>query len=64
MFLVVYVDDFKIAGLAKTMKQAWGLVRQGLRMEAPVSLGKYLGCNHVYGAAVLQGGSTPPSRGG
>ena len=40
MFLVVYVDDFKMAGKATYMKRAWGLVRQGLRMEAPVSLGK------------------------
>ena len=33
-------------------------------MDAPVPLGKYLGCNHIYGEAALQGGKLRPSVAG
>ena len=30
IFLVVYVDDFKLAGPAKTIKKGWDLIRRGI----------------------------------
>ena len=47
MFLVVYVDDFKLAGPKSLMKGCWDAIRRGIRAEDPFPVGKYLGCDHV-----------------
>jgi len=47
LFLVVYVDDFKLAGPRKGLAEGWRLIRKEVRTEDPIPLGKYLGCNHV-----------------
>ena len=47
LFLVVYVDDFKLAGPAKNLKEGWALIRRKVNTEEPTPLGKYLGCQHV-----------------
>jgi len=47
LFVVVYVDDFKMAGPTKNLQKGWELVRKEIRIEPPTPLGKYLGCNHV-----------------
>ena len=60
-FLVVYVDDFKMSGPKEKLKEAWSLIKKGLRLDTPVPLGKYLGCHHVYGAAKLVGGKLIPT---
>ncbi len=44
LFLSVYVDDFKLAGLAKNLKKGWSLIQSKLRLDAPTELGDYLGC--------------------
>ena len=44
LFLVVYVDDFKLSGPATTIKEGWQLIRKGIRMDDPVNFGLYLGC--------------------
>ena len=47
--LVIYVDDFKVAGPKDSMKEAWALLRSGsdkLDMDDPQSLDSYLGCKH------------------
>ena len=43
LFLVVYVDDFKLAGPVKNLDKGWQLIRQRVRTEDPTPLGKYLG---------------------
>ena len=47
MFLVVYVDDFKMAGPASLMEQCWTKIRRGIKTDDPSPLGKYLGCDHI-----------------
>ena len=46
MFLVVYVDDFKLAGPKALMKECWASIRRGKRTDEPFPVGKYLGCDH------------------
>jgi len=46
LFLVVYVDDFKLAGPAKAIKKGWDLIRKGIKTDDPSPLGMYLGCRH------------------
>ena len=43
LFLVVYVDDFKMAGLKKNLPVGWGLIRRGINMEDPAPAHLYLG---------------------
>ena len=45
MFLVVYVDDFKLAGPKALMKECWDSIRRGIRTDDPIPVGKYLGCD-------------------
>ena len=58
LFVVVYVDDFKMAGPSKHMKQGWDLIRQKIRTEDPTPAGKYLGCEHTIGKRRLMTGKT------
>ena len=46
LFLVVYVDDFKLAGPADAIQLGWDLIRKGIKTDAPSPLGMYLGCRH------------------
>ena len=45
--LVVYVDDFKMAGPTKNMAQGWKDINSVIDMDPPEALGRYFGCNHV-----------------
>ena len=47
MLLVIYVDDFKLAGLAHVLPDVWKLLRKGIRMDDPTPLGKHAGCDHI-----------------
>jgi hypothetical protein len=47
LLLVVYVDDFKLAGPAESMSVGWQLIQSGLKIGAPEDAGLYLGCRHV-----------------
>ena len=48
LFLTVYVDDFKLAGLAENRKLGWKLLLdQQLKLDPPTPLGKYLGCGQI-----------------
>ena len=58
LLLVVYVDDFKMAGPAGSLSEGWKLIRQGLTMEEPEKLGVFLGCNHVRQEVKLADGRT------
>jgi len=45
LILSVYVDDFKLVGLASSMKAGWkAITDQGLELDPPDPLGDYLGC--------------------
>jgi hypothetical protein len=53
-YMIVYVDDFKIAGPKDNVKAAWELIRgpnprakeRGIVLDNPTPAGKVLGCNH------------------
>ena len=53
MFLVVYVDDFKLSGPTANVAKGWSLIRSGIRTEEPTELGLYLGCKHEQSEKVL-----------
>jgi hypothetical protein len=50
--LVVYVDDFKLAGPAQNLPMGWKLIRKGINMDEPTPLGFYLAtqtpCIYIY----------------
>ena len=46
LLLVVYVDDFKMAGPASNLAEGWRIVRRHVKTETPTALDKYLGCQH------------------
>ena len=46
LYLVVYVDDFKLSGPKDSLAKGWALIRKGLQMEDPTPLGVFLGCAH------------------
>ncbi len=45
-FLVVYVDDFKMAGPADNVSKAWALIRKNIKTDKPTDPSQYLGCDH------------------
>ena len=55
MYLVVYVDDFKLAGPKRNLKQGWELLQKGLIIEPPTPVGVYLGCGHEVGTITVNG---------
>ena len=44
LFLVVYVDNFKLSGPIANLARGWQLIRRHIRTEDPTPTGKYLGC--------------------
>ena len=46
LFLIVYVDDFKMSGPKSNLPRGWAMIRKGLNMEPPTPLGNFLGCRH------------------
>ena len=44
LFLVIYVDDLKLAGPAQNLTKGWEMLRSKLRIEPETDLGLYLGC--------------------
>ena len=44
--LMVYVDDFKMAGPTAGVKTARGLIRDGIETDTPDKVDKCLGCVH------------------
>ena len=60
LFLIVYVDDFKLCGPTENLNKCWAMMRKGIYMDEPALLGKCLGCDHVAGAASLNKGELRP----
>ena len=55
LLLMVYVDDFKMAGPEKSMTASWKLIREGLALDEPGPVGRCLGCHHVLHTAPIAG---------
>ena len=55
LFLVVYVDDFKMGGPSANLSIGWDLIGRVITMELPGMLKRYLGCEHEFAAADVQG---------
>ena len=58
LFLVIYVDDFKLSGPSDKLQEGWDLIQSKLKIEPPGPLGFYLGCKHVESTKTLPGTST------
>ena len=56
LVLVVYVDDFKMAGPQKNLAQGWSMLRTRLKIEPETGLDMYLGCNQSKGNVTLGNG--------
>ena len=46
VFLVLYVDDFKLSGPSKNMKAAWTKIRRRIKTGEPHCVENFLGCQH------------------
>ena len=46
LYLVVYVDDFILAGPTKHLEEGWARLRRGLDLGGPAPSGLYLGDQH------------------
>ena len=46
LLLVIYVDDFKMAGPEKNMEKGWELLGEFIDMDPAEVLGRYFGCMH------------------
>ena len=58
VFLIIYVDDFKMAGPETKVAEAWDLLRKGdktIKMDELKQVENYLGCEHVVGLKVVDG---------
>ena len=44
--LVIYVDDYKLAGPTESMSRGWELLGARIKLEEPRPIGRYLGCLH------------------
>ena len=53
LYLVVYVDDFKLAGPKAAIKRGWELIRKGIKTDDPSPMGMYLGCRHDVSERIL-----------
>ena len=47
--LIVYVDDFKMAGPKGNLAKGWKLISQEIKLDEPTPLTRYLGCDHDFG---------------
>ena len=47
IFLIIYVDDFKMAGPRAVLPHAWTLLREVIDMDDPTPFGLFLGCKHT-----------------
>ena len=54
--LIIYVDDFKLAGTEANLEKGWALLRTKLNIGPEGPLGMYLGCNQKREQITLHGG--------
>ena len=46
LLLVIYVDDFKMAGPQGNLKKGWANISSVIDMDPPEAFGRYFGCHH------------------
>ena len=58
LFLVIYVDDFKLSGPADNLPKGWDLIAKGLNIDKPKDVNgqTYLGCQQERWEVDLPGG--------
>ena len=56
--LVVYVDDFKLAGPEANLKAGWKKIKDAVQMGEPEAPGLFLGCEHQPFETKLPDGTT------
>ena len=59
LYLIVYVDDFKMAGPRVSLSEGWKLIRSGITTDDPVPVNRYLGCEHIVLESIIPEGSNP-----
>ena len=57
LMLMVYVDDFKLAGPKENLSKGWDIIRKAVDMEEPQKLGHLLGCTHEQFSMTLSDGT-------
>ena len=57
VLLLVYVDDFKMAGKPAALKKIWAELRKELVLEDPHPLDRCLGCHHIETTETLPNGA-------
>ena len=57
--LIVYVDDYTLAGPTSHLKEGWTLIRKGIITGEPEPIGRYLGCKHRVMEALMPAGGNP-----
>ena len=58
LFLMIYVDDFKLAGPAENMGIGWELIKDAVEMGESEETGMFLGCIHKKTERKLDDGTT------
>ena len=58
-FMIVYVDDFKMAGPKENLAEAWKTVRKDIRVGEPANVDHFLGVKHEFGTFKVPGKSEP-----
>ncbi len=58
LLLIIYVDDFKLAGPEEKLEKGWALLRTKLTIGPEGPLGMYLGCNQQRESMTLYDGGT------
>ena len=53
--LMIYVDDFTMAGPEEALSEAWTLLQENLQLEEPGVLTKFLGVNYEAGIGPMEG---------
>ena len=57
--LILYVDDFRIAGPIENMTKAWLTISKNIKIGPVEDSGKFLGCNHVLSQKIIPAGGDP-----
>jgi len=47
LVLMVYVDDFKMAGPVENLRKGWAMIRKHITLDDPIASATFLGCEHA-----------------
>ncbi len=61
LFLVIYVDDFKLSGPKANLEKGWKLLMTDSQIDPPQPVGLFLGCVHEMGKFKLPSGKVATS---